>query len=192
MKKALSGNNEDSTIALTAYLQSGSELRLANLYKIGAFDWSGHLLLTDYESPLLWRPQGLFLPATIKRGSVSCKIGLEVAQLNIEYTPPAGFANYEAFVNGYFDNQPMWIWTAYMPTPGDVETFGCTELFGGRVGDIVIDRNVVKITINSFLDVINQKLPNQTIEVTNPMLAYEASPTEDYSFRTVPAAENSL
>lgn len=186
MRRVIDGSNRDTTAHVAVYLASRNEFRLCNLYMIGEADWPGLLRLTDYESPLLWRPQGLFNPANIQRGRVSSRIGLETTTLDLSYRPTPEYDVYKSIADGYYDNWPVRIWTAFMPTPGDVETYGCAELFGGRIGETQIDRAEIRFTVNSFLDVINQSLPNQVIELTNPLLAFEEFPAEDWGFPYVP------
>jgi hypothetical protein len=189
MKTVTAGDGKDSTTAVRAYLAAGNTFRFANMFMFGEADWPGVFRITDYESPLLWRPYGLFLPSNIKRGTVSCKIGLDVSSLEISYSPTPDYSVYKTAIDGYYDNWPVRVWTAFMPTSGDVETYGCAELFGGRIGPIKVDRGEIVFTVNSFLDVINQSLPNQTIELTNPLLAYESTPAEDWGFPYVPKPE---
>lgn len=192
MKKVYNGNNEDVTAAVAAYLNAGNEFRFANLFMFGDPIWSNTLRFTDYESPLMWRPHGLFTHANIQRGTVSCKTGLEVTTLSILWRPTPGYSVYSSVISGFFDNWPVRVWTAFMPTPGDVETYGCAELFGGRIGNVRIDRAEIEFTINSFLDVINQSLPNQLIELTNPLLAFEPAPADDWGFPYVPRPEQGI
>jgi hypothetical protein len=69
-----------------------------------------------------------------------------------------------------------------MPTPGDADTFGCSELFGGRVASTEVMRGEIVFTVNSFLDVVNQDVPSNVIELTNTLAAYRAAtPPAGYS-----------
>jgi hypothetical protein len=192
MKTVISGANLDVTGSVISYLAAGNQFRLASLFMIGESDWPGVLKLTDYESPLMWRPYGIFTNAVIARGRVQSKVGLEVSALDIAYSPAYDYNVYKAILDGYFDNWPVRVWTAYMPTAGDAETYGCSELFGGRIGDTRIDRMQVTFTVNSFLDVVNQSIPNQVVELTNPLLAFESEPTEDWGFPYVPPPESAI
>ena len=149
--------------------------------------------LTDYEAPLAWPAWGTFKPAVIKRGSVTAKIGLEVASLEVTWSPPAvAFQQnvsvaspYQLAQLGYYDNWRVRIWTVYMPVPGDANTFGCSELFGGRVADSTIERGAIKFTVNSYLDVVNQYVPTNVIELTNTLAAYTAA-TPPKGFSQIP------
>jgi hypothetical protein len=73
---------------------------------------------------------------------------------------------------GYYDNWPVHVWSCYMPTPGDANTYGCSEAFGGRIASVTIQRGALKFKVNSFLDVINQQVPTNVIEVLNTAAAY--------------------
>ena len=192
MKKVTSGSNQDSTTTVVAYLAAGNSFRICSLYMIGESDWPGMLLMTDYEAPLLWRPQGLFIPADIARGQVGSAVGLEVTSLDVYYRPSSDYSVYNTIMNGYYDNWPVRIWKAFMPTPGDVETYGCCELFGGRIGATTIAKAEVHFVVNSFLDVINQQVPNQVIELSNPLEAFEASPIQNYGFKYVPPPQTGV
>jgi hypothetical protein len=180
LKKVTGGDGSDTTAEVLALLQASASFRMANLFLIGDQDDPTALYLTDYESPLLWSAWGLFKPASIKRGTVSSKIGLEVSTLDVEYHPPASpatqsIATANAFQKaqlGYFDNLTFRAWTVYMPTPGDANTYGASELFGGRIGSVSLERGAIKFTVHSFLDVVNQPVPLNVIEVTNQLAAY--------------------
>jgi hypothetical protein len=76
---------------------------------------------------------------------------------------------------GFYDDWPVRVWTVYMPTPGDADTFGCSEFFGGRVASTVAERGEIRFTVNSFLDVINQNVPTNVIELTNTLAAYRGA-----------------
>lgn len=114
---------------------------------------------------------------------MTAEIGLNVASLDIDWTPAARsfFFNvslvnpYQLAQIGYYDNWPVRVWTCYMPTPGDANTFGASELFGGRVAETRMERGLIRFTINSFLDVVNQVVPTNVIELTNTLAAYRGA-----------------
>lgn len=195
MKRVTNGFNRDVTDDLVAWLMAKKEIVLADLYLIGEPDNPDALRVTNWESPLRWIPQGTFYPWAVKRGRIPSRVGLEVGDLEVElYLRSAAVSSlaaslYSAAQSGTFDNWPIWVWTAYMPTAGDCDTFGCSEAFGGRIGKSTIDRGRIKFECTSFLDVINQSLPNQLVELTNPMFAFEENPSEDYGFPYVPKPE---
>ncbi len=198
MRQCLNGLGQDTTANVAAYLAGSNEVRLATLYLIGQFENPNALLLTDWESPLTWSPYGTFQPAKIKRGSVTSKVGFEVASLEVTWSPALGTfytaptgaqivtaSPYQQSRVGYFDNQQFLSWTVYMPTPGDANTLGCSQLFGGTIGDCEISRGSIKFTVNSFLSVTDQYVPLQVVEATNPRASY-AGATPPPGFSVVP------
>jgi Uncharacterized conserved protein (DUF2163) len=194
MRKVTGGNGTDTTAAVATWLAAGNEFRLANLYLIGEPEDPMAVWLTDYEAPLLWPVWGTFQPAVISRGTVTSKIGLEVASLDVTWTPkqPAAFTQsvstaspYQLAQLGYYDNWRVRLWTVYMPMPGDANTYGCSELFGGRVADTTVERGAIKFTVNSFLDVVNQYVPTNVIELTNTLASYTAA-TPPKGFSHIP------
>jgi Uncharacterized conserved protein (DUF2163) len=189
MKTVIAGNGSNSTAAVLAWLAAGNQFHLANLYLIGEPDQPRAIWLTDWETPLSWPVAGTFLPAVISRGTISSKIGLEVQSLDVSWTPRAQPATqsiataspYQLARMGYYDNWPVRVWSVYMPTPGDANTYGCSEAFGGRVASVTIQRGALKFKVNSFLDCINQQVPTNVIEVLNTAAAYTgASPPKGF------------
>jgi hypothetical protein len=177
-----------------AWLQAGQEFRFASLYLIGESEDPASVWLTDWDTPLAWpvwsdekRSTGVpkaFDPAVITRGSVASKLGLEVDHLSIKWSPgpPTAPAQsialatpYELARVGFYDNKPVRVWTAYMPAEGDANTFGASELFGGRIADTTIERGVVTFTVNSFLDVVNQSVPTNVVELTSTLANYKGA-----------------
>jgi len=180
LRKFLSGAGYDSTAAVLAYLAEGNQLLLADLVLIGEIEDPAAVWLTSWNSPLAWPIYGTFQPATIKRGQVTSQIGLQVDTLAFSWSPPltafgttAATANpYQKAQSGIYDNELFRMWRAVMPTPGDCNTYGACEWFGGRVADVEIVRGQLNFTINSFLDVVNQKVPPNVIEVNNTLANY--------------------
>lgn len=190
MRKVIGGNGSDTTSTVKAYLASGREMMLANLYLFGDPENSKSLWLTDWEGPLCWpvwssqkvSPNlvNAFDSAVIKRESVTSSVGLEVSTLGVTWSPAnsAWSANvssanaYQLAQMGYYDNWTARVWTAYMPTAGDANTYGASELFGGRISDCVVQRGQIRFTINSFLDCVNEYVPTNVIEVLNTLAAY--------------------
>lgn len=142
-----------------------------------------------------------FDPAVITRGKVKSAFGLSVDPLEVTWNPRlqnfgttvATASPLQLAQTGYYDNKSVRVWTAYLPTPqsgsyvypGDCNTFGCSQLFGGRIADTKIGRNSIKWTVNSFLDVVNQNVPLNCIEMTNPVAAFSGA-TPPSGFSTVP------
>lgn len=180
MKTVTGGNGQDTTAAVIAHLAAHKHLKLANLYLIGEVDDPAALWLTDYESPLLWSAWGTFLTTVITRGTVSNKIGFEAESLDLVWSPQndaltaslATASPYQLARLGYFDNKRVRVWRCVMPTPGDANTFGAYELFGGFIGQVEPTRGSIKFSVNSYLYVLNQKVPSGVIEVTDTLSSY--------------------
>jgi hypothetical protein len=194
MRQVLSGTGFDTTTTTLAWLRNKtSPLCMAHLYLIGDFDDPRALWLTDWKSPLLYSLYGQFNPAVISRGSVKTEIGLDVQTLDISWSPErvdyvtnlATAGPYQLASTGFFRDWPVRAWTCYMPTPGDADTYGCSELFGGRIGPLSAQRGEIRFTVNSFLDVVNQKVPAGVVTITNT-LASTLGATPPVGFSVIP------
>lgn len=193
MRKVTAGNGTDSTSAVLAYLKGNNHFTLANLYLIGEPEDPMALWLTDYESPLAWPCWGTFQPSVIKRGTVKSNIGLEVQSLDVNWTPAnktftqsvATASPYQLAQLGYYDNWKVRVWTVYMPTPGDANTYGASELFGGRVADTTVVRGQIQWKVNSFLDVVNQYVPTNVVELQNTGAGYTGA-TKPTGYSRIP------
>jgi hypothetical protein len=204
MRTCIDGAGNDSTAAVVAYLLAGNEFILKTLYLIGEPDDPHAIWLTDNEAPLLWSCWGTFKPAVIRRGTVSSKVGLDVTTLSVAWNPPvpATFgatidtaSPYQLARMGYYDNWTFRAWTVYMPTPGDANTFGCSELFGGRIASSSTQRGQIQFEVNSFLDVVNETVPLNVIQITSTLAGnVVATPPRGYSvvpqFITVAGSNN--
>jgi hypothetical protein len=202
MRQVLSGAGVDTTSTVAAYLAAGNKFILANLYLIGDLDDPQVIAITGWPSPLCWPIWGktdsatgypTFYPSVIKRNTIDSKIGLAVADLEVTWTPKlAGFAASIATANpfqlaqmGFFDNKLFRCWTAFMPTPGDANTYGAAIMFGGRIAKFQIERGKIVFTVNSFLDVVNEMVPTNVIELTNTGAGY-AGATPPAGCATIP------
>jgi Uncharacterized conserved protein (DUF2163) len=187
MRKVWGPNGRDNTWTLAdgspgafPWLKANRVIEgLPHLYLIGEVGDPNAIWATDYSRALTWGP-GTFPPAVISRGTVTTKIGLDVATLDLTYSPanrtitqdtrttsPLHLAQY-----GFYDNWRVRIWRVIMPTPGDCNTFGAYELFGGRIANSAVDRLKMVCKVNSWLDVLNQKVPANIIENTNVLASY--------------------
>lgn len=75
---------------------------------------------------------------------------------------------------------PVTMWRAFMPTPGDLDTFGAAVMFRGRVSSFSVDKEDVKITVASLMEVFQQKVPTQTVQPGNRWAPFNFQVTEDY------------
>ncbi len=180
MRQVLSGSGVDTTATVAAYLAAGNKFKLADIYLIGDYDDPQAVRLTNWESALDYPIWGTFQPAVVSRGTIESKIGLEVSDLEVEWTPvltsptqSIATANpYQLAQIGFFDNKLFRCWTVFMPTSGDANTYGACAMFGGRISQSEVKRGKVKFTVNSFLDVVNEMVPTQVIELTNATAGY--------------------
>jgi Ni,Fe-hydrogenase III small subunit len=183
MRQFINGNGVDSTSTVVAYLATAKLLALADLYLIGEQSDPLSKMLTNWNSPLLWPAWGTFQPAVLNRGKITSEIGLKVDSMSLEWSPPltafgtsvATSNPYQLAQQGYYDNQRVRIWRCIMPTPGDANTYGACQWFGGRIADTVIERGKITFTINSFLDAANQKVPPNVIELSNGLSGYSGA-----------------
>jgi hypothetical protein len=193
MRTVIGGNGSDTTAAVLAYLAANNSFRLANLYLIGNPEDPNAIWLTDYDSPLLYSCWGMFRPGVITRGQVTSEFGLDVQSLDLTWSPEATSigmsiptANpFQLAQMGFYDNWPVRVWTVYMPTPGDANTLGASELFGGRIAKSSTNAAGIIFTVNSFLDVVNEYVPANVVEVLNTLAAY-AGATPPQGFSTIP------
>ncbi len=194
MKAVINGQGQDTSQFIVRAMLGGNEIALADLYLIGDPGDPNAVYLTDWSSPLKWTPWGTFYPATIpSRGTVKSQIGLEVTTMDFEWSP--NNLNFLLDVNqtspyqkawlGLYDGMTFRSWTCFMPTPGDADTFGAAELFGGRIGNVVVERGSIKFTVSSFLDVVNQMVPGAVVESTNTIAGFKGASGPGGS-RTVP------
>jgi hypothetical protein len=195
MRQVINGYGQDSTASTLAYLKASNVLRIVNLYLIGFPEDPNALWLTDYESPLCWPVWGSanYLNADIKRGTVTTKVGLDVQKLDVTWTPKyqqygtttATSNPWQRAQAGYYDNVPVRVWSCYLLPGGDAMTYGCSALFGGRIGQSKIVRGNIVFSVTSFLDVVNQMVPTNVIEMYSQSAAY-AGATPPAGFSVIP------
>lgn len=181
MRKFIDGDGVDVTATVLAFQEANNQYNTADLVLIGELEDEHAVFLTDYPSPLRWKLWGTFLSGAIgSRGKVSSQIGLQVGTMEFSWSPKTvAFGSTLATANafqkaqsGFFDSKKFRLWRTIMPTPGDANTFGACEMFGGRIADTTIERNKITFTVSSFLDVVNQLIPPNVIEWTNASAAY--------------------
>ncbi len=181
MRQCLDGNGNDSTAAVQAYLLNNPSPRLRHLYLIGQPEDPYALWLTDADVDLVYSFWGTFVHAVVRRGAVTTKIGLESTSMDLFFSPalPRTFGTTTATASplqlaqmGFYDNWPVRCWTAYLPTPGDANTLGASELFGGIIGSTRVDRSGISWSVNSFLYVTDTQIPPNTIEGTNTQASF--------------------
>lgn len=187
MRTWTGGDGSDTSAAVLAYVATHDQFELANLYLIGEAEDPLAIWATDYDRPILWSAWGTFQPAVITRGRIITKIGLSVDPLDITWSPkPAAFINSVAAGSpltraqvGYYDNMRVRVWRVLMPTPGDANTLGAACMFAGRIATTEISQGTIKWSVNSYLSILDQKLPANLIEATNTLAGYTASTPVD-------------
>jgi hypothetical protein len=192
MRRVSNGGGFDVTAAAKAFLLSGNSFRQAHLFQIGAYGNPATIYATDWDTPLLWSVIGTFLPAAIKRSTITTKVGLDVSSTTVTWTPfnrtftqsvgtgsPIQLAQL-----GYYDNVPITIYRVIMPTAGDANSY-VYPLFGGRAADITVDRGQIVFTVNCWLELLNQSLPANVVESTNIPASY-AGAQPPPGFTTIP------
>lgn len=195
MRKVIGGNGADNTLATQAWLAITPNPCIRDLVIIGPPESPKSLWMTSHEAPVLYTPYGRFNPAVFKRGQVTAKVGLDVQTLKLDWTPAAsqqasatvstGTASpYQLAANHFYDNWPVLILRAFMPTPGDANSLGCAQWFGGRVQNCSVSRSGVTFNLKSYLDVVNQKVPTAVVETTNTLASSAAT--------TIPPGDGSI
>jgi hypothetical protein len=185
MRRTIGGDGSDTTVATQAYLNSTDDPIIRDLILIGPPESPNALYLTNHEAPVLYKPYGLFNPAVVSRAGVEAKVGLDAQALAITWSPGASAqasktastataSPYQLAAQHFYDNWPALILRCFMPTPGDADTLGCAEWYGGRVQNCKIARNKLIFNTKSYLDVLKQKVPSTVVEVTNTLASTAA------------------
>jgi len=180
MRKVIGGDGSDTTLATQAHLNSTDDPIIRDLYIIGPPESPNALYLTNHEAPVFYRPYGTFYPAVVTREGVEAKVGLDAQSLTITWTPGRSAqasqtantgtaSSYQLAAQHFYDNWPVLILRCFMPTPGDADTLGCADWFGGRVQTCHVCRNKLEFATKSFLDVLKQKVPSTVVETTNTL-----------------------
>jgi hypothetical protein len=183
MRKFINGVGADVTSTALTYLQSNTQFLQADLYLIGDEHRSDAIWLTDWPSALVWSNKGLFNGTTLKHSQVETKIGLDVTDCEVTWSPQSQSignslitANYyQRALNGYFRNWKVKIWRTLMPTAGDCDTYGAYELFGGHVAETTVTRGEIVFKVNCFLDILNAQVPINVIESTNSAAGFQGA-----------------
>lgn len=112
-----------------------------------------------------WSAGGASGPYFIREGNnARChwKTGVEVDTLVFDVMPGAatiaGLAFPLAVHKGVFDGTELTLYRAFMPIYGNVAE-GTVIMFAGRVAEIDIGNSLITFTVNSHLELLNQKLP---------------------------------
>lgn len=197
MRQVYSGTGVNTTATVQAWLNTSTSIIIRNLIIVGRPESPYALYMTDHEAPLSYGlyPAQNFKPATFTRGDILSKVGLDADSVDLTWSPgPNTYAQNVAAADprvlsrtGFYDNWLVTFLAGFMPTPGDVNTYGCTTLFKGLIsgGQIQIDRQKIKLPVISLMSILDQQVPTNVIEATNSLASYTAArpPT---GFSTVP------
>jgi Uncharacterized conserved protein (DUF2163) len=194
MRQCIGGNGADTTAAVMAWLMATPNPIIRHLYLIGEATDPQAIWLTDHEAPVVYGGWGTFQPAVISKGTISAKVGLDVQSTTVTWSPGNRSFTANAATTSplqlarlhYYDNWPVRIWKCFMPTPGDANTLGACEWFGGRVGETTPSRAGIEFQVESFLSIVTQKVPANVIESTSTLAGYTAAtiPPGDASIPT--------
>lgn len=75
---------------------------------------------------------------------------------------------------------PVTAYRFFMPKEGDVSTFGAVIMFRGRISSLTVDKESVKVTVGSLMEIFKQKVPSQTIQPGNRWAPFDFNTTPDY------------
>jgi uncharacterized phage protein (TIGR02218 family) len=113
----------------------------------------------------VWSAGGTVGPYVIRQGKAAkCrwKTGVEVDSLTFDiipgYSTVAGLPFLVAINQGIFDGAEVTLYRAFMPSYGNMAE-GAVIIFVGRVAELEIGNSITQFTINSHLELLNQKLP---------------------------------
>lgn len=179
----IGGNGADTTNIAMAFLRSATKVRFADLVLIGDLTDTAADFLTDWETSLCWPIKGTFKPSVISRGSITSQVGLEVDHLELKWSPAQGTpgntiataTKYQLAQMGFYDHKEFHLFRAPMDIPGDVNTMGATEYFGGWVAHTRVEEGQITFTIESFLNVLGRKIPLNTIASTSMLAGYSGA-----------------
>ena len=154
--------------ALVDLLQSAQAFTMADLFTFTLADGSA------------WRFSGLDAAVTVgghaylagglkfQRGTTRLTRGLEVDTLDVAVLADASASlngvPFLPFVRGGgLDGAGLVLERVFMPTLGDTAA-GAVTLFDGRIADIELGRTEAKLTVKSWLELLNVKMPRNVYQ----------------------------
>jgi hypothetical protein len=83
---------------------------------------------------------------------------------------------------------PVTMFRGFSPAgqEGDLDTFGAAVMFRGRLSELTVDREDVKLSVSSLMQIFKQKVPSQTIQPGNRWAPFDFNPTFDFFGQTEP------
>jgi uncharacterized phage protein (TIGR02218 family) len=154
----INGNN------LVTWLQSATEIRMADLYTITLK--SGAILrYTTWDANLVVLGNTFLTgPPHIRRSHIEEKLGLDVSSLDLEIAAIItdtinGVPVLQLIANGTFDGATLRIDRLFMDATGN--QIGTVVRFSGMIGELdEVTRTSAKLTVNALVHLLGQPLPN--------------------------------
>ena len=83
---------------------------------------------------------------------------------------------------------PFTMFRTFSPAdnPGDVTSYGAAVMFRGRVSEFDVDKEDVKITVASLMEIFKQKVPTQTIQAGNRWAPFNFYGSPNFLFTSDP------
>lgn len=156
----IGGNN------LATFLQSATELRMADLYTI-TLKSGAVLRYTTWDANLVVSGNTFLTgPPNIKRSHIEEKTGLDVSSIDLELEASStdllagpNIPILQAMTIGLFDAATVRIDRLFMDSAGT--QIGTVIRFSGFIGDIdEIGRSYAKLQVNALVELLSQQLPN--------------------------------
>jgi len=200
-------NGNDVTTSVSAAMFSSTVMPICDLYwfryidpkhsSIASVIHYTDLFMTSGPFPVgvnkvqqLAGPSGLatinatFIPARIKRAALNYEIGLKDQSVDVTWyiddsktLTSVAWGFKWAFLSGYFDESPIWIYKAIFSPPATPNAqpifLGTTLMWRGFVRDVQADRGQVVLTVGSLMHLFqNTQIPTQTIQPGNRLPPY--------------------
>lgn len=183
------------TSGMLAFLQSTAveSIFKADLFEIALVDGT-ILYATNGQLDIIWSGN-VYSASGIgawDRGRVSTKLGLQGTTMELMFAcddtillPGRPCTIIQAIQLGLFDGATVTVYTAYMPTYGDL-SLGLETKFVGQWGDVRrLGRTSAEIECQSFLFLLNQQMPRILLQPSCHWALYDAGCTLSQAAFTV-------
>ena len=150
--------------SLISWLQSATEIRMADLYTITLKNGTVLRYTTWDQNLTVLGNRFLTGPPHLKRSNIEEKLGLDVSALDLEISASLtdtinGIPVLQLIANGSFDGATLRIDRLFMDSAGS--QIGTVVRFSGIVGEVdEVSRTSAKLTVNALVQLLNQQLPN--------------------------------
>lgn len=152
---------------LTTILNSNVQYKMADLLLIYNLPTSpSAIAMCSADIPIYDGVIFTYQPTSVsglsfKRSRTQLSIGLQVDELDVTVMGSAlynGIPLNQAVANGLLDGARVYLQRAFMPEWGDT-TPGLLWMFSGRVSDVEISRNQIRIKVKSDLELLDSDFP---------------------------------